>query len=107
MLLGIYIPYKLVTRGCKIEDLGNFLQKHVKLISISATALGITVRVVVTTVTNYFLLQQPSPIGFSYKPEAALAFLPLSVLFNATVALYTIPIALAVAIAIASKFKLQ
>ncbi len=107
MMIGIYIPYKLVTHRCKTEDLGNFLQKHVKLIGISATALGITSRVLVTTVTNYFLLQQPSPIGFSYKPEAALVFLPLSVLFNATVALYTIPIALAVAIAIASKFKLQ
>jgi riboflavin transporter FmnP len=107
MLIGIYIPYKLATHGHKTEDLGNFLQKHAKLIGISATALGITSRVLVTTVTNYFLLQQPSPIGFSYKPEAALAFLPLSALFNATVALYTIPIALAVTIAIASKFKLQ
>ena len=106
MLLGIYIPYRLATHGYKTENLGNFLQKHSKLISVSATASGITVRVLVTTVTNYFFLQQPSPIGFSYKPEAALLFLPLSALFNATVALYTIPIALAVVIAIASKFKL-
>jgi riboflavin transporter FmnP len=106
MLLGIYIPYRLATHGYKTENLGTFLQKHSKLISVSATASGITVRVLVTTVTNYFFLQQPSPIGFSYKPEAALLFLPLSALFNATVALYTIPIALAVVIAIASKFKL-
>ncbi len=106
MLLGIYIPYRLATHGYKTENLGTFLQKHSKLISVSATASGITVRVLVTTVTNYFFLQQPSPIGFSYKPEAALLFLPLSTLFNATVALYTIPIALAVVIAIASKFKL-
>ncbi len=106
MLLGIYIPYRLATHGYKTENLGTFLQKHSKLISVSATASGITVRVLVTTVTNYFFLQQPSPSGFSYKPEAALLFLPLSTLFNATVALYTIPIALAVVIAIASKFKL-
>jgi len=106
MLLGVYIPYRLVTRGCKTENLGKFLRQHVKVISISTTALGITVRVLVTTVTNYFLLQQPSPIGFSYSRGAALLFLPLSVLFNATVALYTIPMALAVAIAIVSKFKL-
>ena len=106
MLLGVYIPYRLVTRGCKTENLGNFLRQHVKVIGISTTALGITVRVLVTTVTNYFLLQQPSPIGFSYSRGAALLFLPLSVLFNATVALYTIPMALAVAIAIVSKFKL-
>jgi riboflavin transporter FmnP len=106
MLLGIYIPYRLATHGYKTENLGTFLQEHSKLISVSATASGITVRVLVTTVTNYFFLQQPSPIGFSYKPEAALLFLPLSALFNATVALYTIPIALAVVIAIASKFKL-
>ncbi|MGA3290599.1 MAG: hypothetical protein ABSD42_10215 [Candidatus Bathyarchaeia archaeon] len=107
MLLGVYVPYKIATHGCKIENLNNFLRQHIKMISISATALGITVRVLVTTVTNYFFLQQPSPIGFSYKPEAALAFLPLSAFFNATVAIYTIPVALAVTVAITSRFKLQ
>ena len=107
MLIGIYIPYRIATHGCKTENLGSFLQKHVKLISISATASGIIVRVLITTVTNYFFLQQPSPIGFSYSQGAALLFLPLSALFNGTVALYTIPIAIVVTVAVASRFKLQ
>lgn len=107
MLLGIYIPYKITSRGCKTEKLGEFLQKHVKLISIAATGLGIILRVGVTTISNYFLLQLPYPFGFSYTSAAALLFLPLSALFNATVALYTIPIALAVTIAVLSRFKLQ
>ena len=100
MFLGIYIPYKIATRGCKSRDIGNYLQKRIKLISISATALGITMRVLVTTVVNYFALQQPYPIGFSYKPIDALLFLPVSGLFNAIVAVYTIPIGIAVAVAI-------
>jgi riboflavin transporter FmnP len=107
MFLGIYIPYKLAIRGCKKENFSNYLKQHIKMISISATALGITMRVVVTTVVNYFAIQQPYPIGFSFTQPAALAFLPLSALFNATVALYTIPIAIAIAIPIASRFKLQ
>jgi riboflavin transporter FmnP len=106
MLLGIYIPYKIATHGCKTQNLSNFLQEHVKLISISATVLGIVLRVLVTTLSNYYLLQLTFPFGFSYTPQAALLFLPLSVLFNATVALYTIPTALVVTIAIL-RFKIQ
>jgi len=107
MLLGVYVPYKIATHGCKIENLNNFLRQHIKMISISATALGITLRVAVTSVTNYFFIQQSPPVGFSWSQQTTLAFLPLSALFNATVAVYTIPIALAVAVAITSRFKMQ
>ena len=107
MFLGIYIPYKLAVRGCKTENFSKYLKQHIKIISISATALGIIMRVAVTTFVNYFAIQQPYPIGFSFTQPAALAFLPLSALFNATVALYTIPIAIAIAIPITSRFKLD
>lgn len=107
MMLGIYIPYLIATRGCKTENLADTLKKHAKMISISATASGIVVRIAVTSVVNYFTLQQPSPVGFSYKPEAALAFLPLGALFNGTVALYTVPVAFAIAIPVLSRFKLK
>ena len=107
MFLGFYIPYGLATHGCKTENLSDFLQQHIKMISISATALGITLRVLITTVINYFALQQPYPIGFSYNQHSALLFLPLSVLFNATVAVYTIPIGFAVAIVILKRFNLR
>ena len=107
MFLGIYVPYKLATHGCKAENFSNYLKQHIKIISISATALGITMRVIFTTVVNYFAIQQSYPIGFSFTKPAALAFLPLSALFNATVALYTIPIAIVIAIPIISRFNLQ
>jgi len=104
---GIYIPYLIATRGYKTENLSDILKKHAKTISMSATVLGIVVRIAVTSVVNYFTLQQPSPVGFSYKPAAALAFLPLGALFNGSVALYTIPVAFAIAIPILSRFKLK
>jgi riboflavin transporter FmnP len=107
MFTGIYIPYKLATRGCRTQNLSEYLKKHITLLTISATVMGITMRVIVTTAVNFFAVQQPYPIGFSFNPTAALAFLPLSALFNATVALYTIPIAIAIAIPVTSRFKLQ
>jgi len=106
MLLGVYLPYRFATRGCKTENLSNFLREHVKLITVSSTALGITTRVLITTIVNYFTIQQGYPIGFSFSQGAALGFLPLSILFNATVAVYTIPIAIGIAIPITSRFKL-
>lgn len=100
MFAGIYIPYKLATRGCPAENLSGYLKRHLKAITISATAMGITTRVLITTIVNYFALQQPFPLGFSYTQSAALAFLPLSILFNATVAVYTIPIAVGITAAV-------
>ena len=107
MFLGIYIPYKIACRGCKNINLGEYLKKHIAVVTISTTALGIFMRVAITTPVNYFALQQPYPIGFSFTQPATLAFLPFSALFNAIVALYTIPIAIGITIPIASKFKLQ
>ncbi len=106
MLVGIYIPYKVATYKCPTEKLSSFLQQHVKLISISATVLGIVLRVIVTTPINYFALQLSYPFGFGLNAAGSLALLPLIAFFNATVALYTIPIAIAVVAAIASKFKI-
>jgi len=95
MFLGIYLPYKLATLKCAAEKLSEYLKTHLGMITITATVMGITTRVLVTTVLNYFSIQQAYPIGFSFTSPAALAFLPLSALFNATVAVYTIPIAIA------------
>lgn len=104
MFVGIYVPYKLATRKCPAEKLSEYLKNHLKLITVAATAMGIFTRVVVTTPINYFAVQQPFPIGFSFTQPAALAFLPLSALFNATVAVYTIPVAIAITVAILRVF---
>lgn len=101
MFIGIYVPYKLATRKCPAENLSSYLKSHLKVITISATAMGICTRVLITTFVNYFAVQQPFPLGFSYTQPAALAFLPLSALFNASVAFYTIPIAVGITAAVA------
>jgi len=106
MLLGIYIPYKIVSRGNSKESLGSVLQKHLKSISVATTALAIVLRIAVTTPTNYVALQLPYPFGFGLNSSGSVALLPLIALFNATVTLYTVPIALAVTIPLLSRFKL-
>jgi len=105
MLLGVYIPYRIATHGCKVENIGIFLRQHIKLIIVASTTLGIILRVAVTSIVNYFAIQQPYPIGFSFKEIDALAFLVPGAFFNATIALYTIPIAIAITVAITSRVK--
>ena len=115
MLIGVFAAYKIGTHKCSTEHIGMFLKEHRLGLSISTTALGITSRIVITSVANYFLIAQPSPIGFgSFFSFAGLggqagvtAFLPFSALFNGTIALYTIPIALIVAIAVNSNIRIQ
>jgi riboflavin transporter FmnP len=107
MFIGLYLPYWFVKRGRKNENFGTYLKKHLALFSLSATGMGIALRVLLLTVINYFALQQPYPIGFSFPQDAVLAFLPLGAIFNAIVALYTIPIAIGVTVAVMSRIKLQ
>jgi riboflavin transporter FmnP len=57
-----------------------------------ATALGISTRVAFMSLVLYFALPQPSPIGFSFPLDLTIGYLPFAALFNATLALYTIPI---------------
>jgi riboflavin transporter FmnP len=106
MLLGVYLPYKIATRKCPKETIGDYLKSHIKALTIAATILGITLRVLVTTPTNYIALQLTYPFGFGLNAEGAVALLPFIAFFNATVALYTIPIAIAITAAILSKFKI-
>jgi riboflavin transporter FmnP len=60
-----------------------------------ATVVGILTRVSFMSVLLYFALPQPFPIGyksFGFDQAATIAYLPFAALFNATLALYTIPI---------------
>jgi riboflavin transporter FmnP len=89
MLVGAYFGYKFLTRKVPEEKtlLGN------KLVTYS-TAFGILSRVVVMTFVNYVLLHYASEslLGFELSEPAIIAILPLVVLFNVTITLYTIPI---------------
>jgi riboflavin transporter FmnP len=59
----------------------------------AATVLGILTRVAFMSVVLLFALPQPPPIGYSFPLDATIGYLPLAAFFNATLALYTIPIA--------------
>jgi riboflavin transporter FmnP len=107
MLLGISIPYWFAKRGCKTEHFGNYLRHHITLIAIASTSMGIVLRVLVMTVVNYFALQQPYPIGFSFPEVDVLLFLPVGAAFNAIVAGYTIIISLAITVALMTRVKME
>jgi riboflavin transporter FmnP len=96
MLLAIYAIVKM--RGSASNLGGTTL--------ILSTLLGIVSRVVVMTIMNYALIRYPPPLGFSMPEESILVLLPLIAAFNATLALYTIPIGYLVAKAVASKIQI-
>jgi riboflavin transporter FmnP len=98
MLLGTYIAHKLLVRNPS-------KQKPRTEIAL-ATTLGITSRVALMTVVNYVFLRFPPPLGYAMPEEAILLMLPLIGFFNATLALYTIPIGYLIAKTIKSSIKL-
>jgi len=83
-LLGIYIIHKFAAR--------YFSKRQETILTAFSTALGSIARVGVMTIVNWVFLQYPYPIGFSMSAEAITAMLPVIGLFNATLALYTIPL---------------
>ena len=107
MMLGFFIPYTLATRGIKIGNIKEMAKQKITLLIVSTTAVAIMVRVAVMSVTNYFALPQTAPIGLSIPLPDTVLILPLIAVFNASVAAYTIPIALGIAITISSRFKLK
>jgi hypothetical protein len=107
MLIGVFAAYKIATYKCPKEKLIPFLKKHQLGLGISMTTLGVTTRVIITTMSNYYLIAQTPPIGFGFSHVATIAFLPFSALFNATQALFTIPVALVTSIAVISALKIN
>lgn len=106
MMLGIYLPYKIATRGCK-ENIGAYLKRHIVVITLSATALGIVLRVALMSVVNYFALQQVYPIGYGLPEIVALGYIPVIAAFNAIVAAYTVPLSMAITAALESRVKIN
>ncbi len=91
MQLGIFAALTVGKRiSCPKDQNVNVLIKPKW--SIISTGLGITTRVAFMSVILLFALPQPSPIGFSFPLASTIAYLPLAAIFNASLALYTIPI---------------
>jgi riboflavin transporter FmnP len=89
MLSGIIIVEKFAEKN---------LKKHRETFSYAlSTALGIIFRVGIMTFVNWAFLRFPPPVGFGMTEEAILIALPFIAFFNATLALYTIPLGYCVA----------
>ncbi len=99
MLLGIYLFEKLNFIFFKIDK--------EKFVITASTFLGIIMRVITMTVINWIVLPFPPPIGFSIPSDITLTFLPLIGFFNATLALYTIPLGVILAKAVKNRINLN
>jgi riboflavin transporter FmnP len=82
-LLGVYIIYRFAS--------GHFTRQWEAILTAS-TALGIIARVGIMTIVNWVGLRYPYPIGYGLPEAAIIPMLPLIGFFNATLALYTIPL---------------
>ena len=107
MLLGVYIAHRFIKRKTP-ETMPRISEaKSVTLLVTASTVLGMTLRVVVMTIVNFLALRYPPPIGYSLPEPVILGFLPLIGLFNATLALYTVPIGHLIADAVRSRSNLR
>jgi riboflavin transporter FmnP len=66
--------------------------KNVVIMAALYTAFGVAFRTVAMIIVNYSVLRFPPPVGFSYPEPVILGLVPALAFFNATLALYTIPI---------------
>jgi len=97
MLFGIYVVQGFLA--------GHFKGQKDAIMTILFTALGIVLRVGIMSIVNWTFLRYPPPVGFSIPEQALTAMLPIIGLFNATLALYTIPIGYFLAKAVSSGTK--
>ncbi len=106
MQVGIFSAHIIAKRVYKRkpEKAGSELGPKWATLS---TTMGILTRVAFMSVVLYFALPQPSPIGYSFPQAATIAYLPFAAFFNATLALYTIPIGYLIANRIQKILKLN
>ena len=96
MQIGIFAALTIGKRiSCSKNKDTNVLFKA-KWATLS-TAFGMLTRVAFMSIVLYFVLPQPSPIGYSFPLEATIGYLPFAAIFNASLALYTIPIGFLIA----------
>jgi len=88
MLLGIGIIKLLVERHSPQNQV---------LLAALFTFSGIVLRTVAMIIVNYVFLRFPPPIGYGLNEETIIAYVPLVLIFNVTLALYTIPIGFSLA----------
>jgi hypothetical protein len=99
----MFIIAKRFGKGKMDNSLSHFAPKW----AAASTAMGMLTRVAFMSIVLFFALPQPSPIGFGMDQTATIAYLPLAAIFNATLALYTIPIAYIIARTVKKNLRLN
>jgi len=84
MLFGMFIARKFAQRNPR--KYGEAFSTAMFMV------LGTIFRVSIMTLVNWTFLRFPTPVGFNMPEAAILIALPLIATFNATLALYTIPL---------------
>ncbi|MEM1586321.1 MAG: hypothetical protein QXX99_03275 [Candidatus Bathyarchaeia archaeon] len=97
MLLGMWLGKRLTN---------NLKHRAILTAILVLTALGIIFRVTIMSFVNWAFLRYPPPFGYSCTEEAIRLLMPLIAIFNATLALYIIPLGYVVAEAIKRRAKI-
>jgi riboflavin transporter FmnP len=83
MLFGVVVVQRLVS---------DVSTRQGTMLPVISTAMGTLFRVGGMTLVNWACLPFPPPVGFGLPTVVVMASLPIIGFFNATIALYTIPV---------------
>jgi riboflavin transporter FmnP len=97
MLLGMGIVKTLVAKHS--PERGG-------IIAALLTASGVTFRTAFMALVDYIFLRFPPPVGYGLPEAGIIAAIPLVVIFNLTLALYTIPLGYSAAQAVRSYIRM-
>ena len=99
MLLGVYLIQRTV---------GNrFSRGREIILTALSTTLGVVTRVTVMSSVNWIVLPMDFPFGYTVPPDLLPETVATVAIFNATIVLYTIPLAYIIARAIGTRTKTQ
>lgn len=71
-----------------------------------STASGVILRTAFMALVNYVFLRFPPPVGYGLPEAGVIASIPFIVIFNSTLALYTIPFGYSIAKAVKAYVKI-
>ncbi len=96
MLLGIGIVRIFVNRHSPERE---------AIAATLSTASGVILRTAFMALVNYVFLRFPPPVGYGLPEAGVIASIPFIVIFNSTLALYTIPFGYSIAKAVKAYVK--
>jgi hypothetical protein len=79
--------------------------KQEAIVATLFTASGVVSRTALMAFVNYVCLRFPPPVGYGLPEEGVVAAIPFVIIFNLTLALYTIPLGYSVTKAVKSYTK--